>query len=393
MEDTFIPLSVPNIRGNEIKYVTAALEAEWVSTGGAMINQFERQIAEYVHGRGAVACQSGTAGIHMALRVLGVGAGDAVIVPALTFIAAVNPVRYEGAEPVFMDCDDSLCMDPAKLGAFLADECAPRADGRLYHTASGRRIGAIVVVHIFGNMADMEKIMPLAEEYGLPVIEDATEALGTRYLQGSYQGKFAGTIGTVGVYSFNGNKIITTGGGGMVVSDDEAILDRIRYLSTQAKDDPARFIHNEIGYNYRMTNIQAAVGVAQLERLEEFVEIKKRNYLRYRDGIARIDGISLLGFRADIRPNYWFYSVCIENPEAVGRQSLIDGLARRGIQARPIWGLIPEQKPYAGSAAYRLEVCRRYYERVVNIPCSSNLTEAEVDRVLAALSDLLESAR
>ena len=388
MEEKFIPLSVPNIRGNEIKYVTSALEAEWVSTGGAMINRFEQDIAEYVRADGAAACQSGTAGIHMALHYLGVGAGDAVIVPALTFIAAVNPVRYEGAEPIFMDCDGSLCMDPVKLGEFLEKECEMKDGGAVYHTPSGRRIRAIVVVHIFGNMADMESITKIAAEYGIPVVEDATEALGTYYTDGKYKGKFAGTIGNIGVYSFNGNKIITTGGGGMVVSDDGTALDTIKYLSTQAKDDAAHFIHNDVGYNYRMTNIQAAIGVAQLERLEEFVEIKKRNYLRYKAGIEEIKGAKLLGFRPDIRPNYWFYSLYLQDGTA-DKQAVIDGLAQRGIQSRPIWGLIPEQKPYSGSVGYRLEVCRKYYERVVNIPCSSNLSEADVDRVLDALRAIL----
>lgn len=387
METEYIPLSVPNIKGNEIKYVTEALEAEWVSTGGVMINRFEQNIAEYVHSKGAVACQSGTAGIHLALRCLGVGTDDAVIVPALTFIAAVNPVKYEKASPIFMDCDDSLCMDPLKLRDFLAQECNSKEDG-MYHISSGKRIRAIVVVHIFGNMADMESIMDIADEYGLPVIEDATEALGTYYQAGRYKGSFAGTIGTVGIYSFNGNKIITTGGGGMVVSDDEELLDRIRYLSTQAKDDAANFVHNDIGYNYRMTNVQAAIGVAQLERLEEFIGVKKRNYLRYQTGIDGIEGLKLLGFRPGIRPNYWFYSVYIEN-SAFSKEMLIERLADNRIQSRPIWGLISDQKPYVGSIEYELEVCREYYERVVNIPCSTNLSENGVDRVLEVLRDIL----
>ncbi|MCM1307108.1 MAG: LegC family aminotransferase [Butyrivibrio sp.] len=388
MEEKFIPLSVPNIKGNEIKYVTSALEAEWVSTGGEMINRFERDIAEYVRADGAAACQSGTAGIHLALHYLGVEAGDAVIVPALTFIAAVNPVRYEGAEPIFMDCDDSLCMDPVKLGEFLENECEQRADGALYHKDSGRRIRALIVVHIFGNMADMDKIISLAESYGLPVVEDATEALGTRYTEGRYKGRFAGTIGDIGIYSFNGNKIITTGGGGMVVARDKRALDKIKYLSTQAKDDAANFVHNEVGYNYRMTNVQAAIGVAQLERLEEFIGIKRRNYLHYKAGTERISGARLLGFREDIRPNYWFYSLYLEDG-AADKQTVIDGLAQRKIQSRPIWGLINEQKPYAGSICYRLEVCAKYYERVVNIPCSTNLSEADADRVLDAVRAIL----
>ena len=277
----FIPLSVPNIKGNEIKYVTEALDSEWVSTGGAMIEKFEQEIANYVHSEGAVACQSGTAGLHLALHYLGISENDAVIVPALTFIAAVNPVKYEKANPIFIDCDDSLCIDPIKLEEFLKNECYCE-NGVIRENKSNKAIKAIIVVHVFGNMADMESIIEIADAYDLPVIEDATEALGTYYTEGKYKGKFAGTIGLIGVYSFNGNKIITTGGGGMIVSQNKQILNKIKYLSTQAKDDPTNFIHNEIGYNYRMTNLQAAVGVAQLERIEEFIQTKMNNYLYYR---------------------------------------------------------------------------------------------------------------
>ena len=203
--------------------------------------------------------------------------GDMVIVPTLTFIAAVNPVRYQFAEPVFMDCDDSLCMDPVKLKKFCDTECELQ-DDKCIHKASGKQVKAVVVVHVFGNLADMESIMEIAEQYHLKVIEDATEALGTHYTQGKYNGKYAGTIGDFGAYSFNGNKIITTGGGGAVTGRNAAEVEHIRYLSTQAKDDVHYYIHHEIGYNYRMTNVQAAIGVAQLEELDEFIKRKNNNY-------------------------------------------------------------------------------------------------------------------
>ncbi len=382
-EQRFIPLSVPNIKGNEIKYVTEALEAEWVSTGGAMIERFEKDIAEYVHAPGAAACQSGTAGIHLALHCLGLTPEDAVIVPTLTFIAAVNPVSYEKATPIFMDCDDSLCMDPLKLESFLEEECEKREAG-LYHRASGKRVRAVIVVHVFGNMADMEKILDIAGRFDLPVIEDATEAVGTYYESGKYAGKYAGTLGTAGVYSFNGNKIITTGGGGMVVSGDTAVLNKIKYLSTQAKDDAANFIHNEVGYNYRMTNIQAAMGVAQLERLEEFIRVKSDNYIRYREGLEGLDCFRILGFREEIRSNCWFYSLYI-NDAKISKCDIINLLKENNIQSRPIWGLISDQKPYAGGIEYKLEKCREYYDRVVNLPCSTNLSGEDVDRVVGVL--------
>lgn len=382
--DKFIPLSVPNIKGNEIKYVTEALETEWVSTGGAMISKFEENIANYVHAKGAVACQSGTSGLHLALHYLGVGKDDIVIVPTLTFIAAVNPVKYEFAEPVFMDCNDSLCMDPNKLRKFLNEECT--FDGnQVKH--KGKVIKAIIVVHVFGNMADMEYIMHIANEFHLNVIEDATEALGTYYTEGKYKGRYAGTIGNIGVYSFNGNKIMTTGGGGMVVSNDEKALDKIRYYSTQAKDDTANFIHNEIGFNYRMTNIQAAMGLAQLERLDEFIEIKDRNYHLYKESFKETKGMEIMNFRKDIHSNKWFYSLLIDT-RMYDKNEVINHLKEHQIQSRPIWGLISEQKPYVNCEAYEIEKANYYFDRVVNIPCSTNLTKEDVAFVIDTIKKI-----
>ncbi|MCR4617417.1 MAG: LegC family aminotransferase [Lachnospiraceae bacterium] len=389
----FIPLSVPNLKGRELEYVTHAVETEWVSTGGPYVNDFENKIAEYVHAPAAVSCQNGTSGLHLSMLAVGVKAGDLVIVPTLTFIAAVNPVTYIGAEPVFLDCDDSLCMDPEKLKVFCEEECelkdaADLANGSssnqkvLIHKASGKTVKAVVVVHIFGNMADMEKIMPIADKYGLRVIEDATEAIGTYYTDGIYKGKYAGTIGDIGVYSFNGNKIITTGGGGMVVSEDKEYLDHIKHLSTQAKSDELYYEHDEIGFNYRMTNLQAALGLAQLEQLEAFIKVKNDNKALYKKLLAGFGG-ELLENRDNIRSNCWFYAyMCKDSDE---RDRLISHLKEHNIQSRPIWGLISEQKPYKGAISYKIEKAKYYRDRVVNIPCSTNLSENEVEKVCEAL--------
>ncbi|MDW7678845.1 MAG: aminotransferase class I/II-fold pyridoxal phosphate-dependent enzyme, partial [Bacillota bacterium] len=295
MDQRFIPLSVPNLKGNELEYVTRAIKEEWVSTAGPFVSEFEEKTAAYVNAKGAVSCQNGTSGIHIALNVCGVMHQDEVIVPALTFIATVNPVKYIGAEPIFMDCDDSLTMDVNKLMAFCVKECR-FTDGKLINNRSNRHVKAIVVVHVFGNMANMEKVMEIAENFNLKVIEDATEAIGTKYIKGMYRGKHAGTIGDIGVYSYNGNKIMTTGGGGMIVSEDERLLERAKHLTTQAKSDELYYLHDEIGYNYRMTNLQAAMGLAQLEQLELFIQIKKRNYDRYREGVGKIAGLKFLDF-------------------------------------------------------------------------------------------------
>ena len=381
----FIPLSVPNLKGNELKYLTESVETEWVSTAGPYIAKFESMIADYVGAENAVACQNGTAGLFLSLLEAGVTSGDLVIVPTVTFIAAVNPVVYIGAEPVFMDCDDSLCIDPIKIREYCESQCEKK-DGALYEKESGKRVSAIVPVHVFGNMADMEAIMDIAAEFGLAVIEDATEALGTRYTSGryagKYAGKYAGTIGDFGVYSFNGNKIMTTGGGGMVVAQDAAKLKHIQKLTIQAKADESDhfYDHDEIGYNYRLTNIQAALGVAQTEQLDDFVAAKKYSYERYLS-----NGVELLPFRDGIAPNYWFFSLITR-----GRvRPVMDALKERGIDSRPIWKLIHTLKPYRGSRAYRIEKANYYYENVLNIPCSTNLTDDDIDRVSSAIREIL----
>ena len=380
--DHFIPLSVPNLKGNEIEYVTQAMRTQWVSTSGEMIARFEEQIAEYVKMPGGVACQSGTAGLHLSLIALGIGSGDEVIVPTLTFIAAVNPVSYTGAVPVFMDCGDDLCMDPDKVELFCEEECT-FTGGKLIHTCTGRQIKAILVVHVFGNMTDMPRFVSIARKYNLKLIEDATEALGTCYLNG----EFAGTMGDAGVFSFNGNKIITTGGGGMIVSKDQELLKKLKYLSTQAKNDEIYFVHNEIGYNYRMTNVQAAIGLAQMEQLESFIQIKKENYDSYKNALSGNRGLAILDFRQDIRPNYWFYSLYLKNSD-IKRDELIDYLGKNRIQTRPIWALIHQQVPYINCSCYKIEKAFQYVENIVNIPCSSNLTSEEVASVSRCILDM-----
>lgn len=379
----FIPLSVPNLKGNELEYVTKAVETEWVSTGGPYVDEFEKNVAKYVHAKGAVSCQNGTSGLHVALLLTGVTREDAVIVPTLTFIAAVNPVKYIGAEPVFMDCDDSLCMDPVKLESYCQEECN-FVDGRLIDKTTGRWVKTVVVVHVFGNMADMIAIKAVADKYNLKVVEDATEAIGTYYTDGQLKGKYAGTIGDIGVYSFNGNKIMTTGGGGMIVSNNEEYLTHAKHLTTQAKSDELYYTHDEIGYNYRMTNLQAALGLGQLEQLETFIKTKTENYEYYKEHISQINGLKLLSVRNDIRSNYWFYALYCDDYK-MNRDELIQYLGQNKVQSRPIWGLIHEQKPYEGSRAYKIEKAKEYWKHVVNIPCSTSLTKEDVDIVVGLL--------
>jgi aminotransferase in exopolysaccharide biosynthesis len=368
--DKFIPLSVPHFCGNEKQYVVDAVISNWVSAGGPAVAEFESKIASYTGGKFAVAVQSGTAGLHLACIASGITTGDEVLVPTLTFIAAVNPIKYTGAVPVFIDCDDFLCIDIEKMRNFCENQCYFK-DGKLVNKKTNRRVKAVVAVHIFGNLCDMDEIMKLASKYNLQVIEDATESLGSYFIQGAYKGRHSGTIGDVGVYSFNGNKIITTGGGGMIVTGNEKTAKHTKYLSTQAKDDEVYFIHNEIGYNYRMTNVQAALGIGQLEQIETFIETKKQNYQRYIK-----NGLHLLPFSKNIRPNYWFYSFLSKD-----RDVLIRFLQQKNIQARPLWQLNHRQKTYASCQMTDTSRAAKYYDRIVNIPCSSSLTTKEVDYV------------
>lgn len=386
----FIPLSVPNFEGNEEKYVRDAVAAGWVSTGGAYITELEEKMADFLKVKKAVACQSGSAALHLAMMECGVGPGDHVIVPTLTFIAAVNPVKYQFAEPIFMDSDDSLCMDPQKLEAFCGEECEMRED-RLFYKKTGKPIKALVVVHVFGNMADMESIMDICERYHIRVIEDATEALGTKYETGRYAGKYAGTIGDFGAYSYNGNKIITTGGGGMLVARNEAEAEHIHYISTQAKDDTLFYIHNEVGYNYRMTNVQAALGVAQMEELPEFIQRKNYNYEDYRKKLEKFPYGQLLGFRPGVHSNRWFYSLQIKDQvlERLPLREFIFRLQDAGVQTRAIWGLIHEQKPYLENEAYQIEKAKYYSTRILNLPCSTNLKEEDIIFVVDTLEKTL----
>lgn len=385
----FVPLSIPNFEGNERKYVDEAIDQGWVSTGGAYITKLEEQMAAFLHVPNVAACQSGTSGLHLALVDCGVQPGDMVIVPTLTFIAAVNPVKYQFAVPVFMDCDDSLCIDSEKLQEFCERECRLE-NGKLINNATKKHVKAVIVVHVFGNMADMEAIMEIAEQYRLTVIEDATEALGTYYTEGKYKGKYAGTIGDYGAYSFNGNKIITTGGGGAVTAKDPEKVDHLRYLSTQAKDDPHYYIHNEIGYNYRMTNVQAAIGAAQMEELEEFIKRKHRNYNLYQDLFSGYELGTLLGFREGTYSNQWFYSLQIRMDRIHGTmRDIITHLGEKGVQTRAIWGLIHEQKPYADSVCYKIEKASYYSGCILNIPSTTQLTEDDIKYSTEMIKEVL----
>ncbi len=385
MSKGFIPLSVPDTRGNELKYVKECLDTSWVSSAGKYVDLFEEKFKKTVGSKNAVACVNGTSALHICLLLSDVRPGDEVIVPTVTFIAPVNAVKYAGAEPVFMDCDDFLNIDVEKTIEFIKTKCTFK-NGKLINTSSRRQVKAIIPVHIFGNPVDLEPLLPVAKKYGLSIIEDATESLGSFYTKGKLKGKKTGTVGDFGCFSFNGNKIITTGGGGMIVSRDGKDADKAKYLTTQAKDDEVLYVHNEIGYNYRLTNIASAIGVAQLEKLSNYLTIKLSNFQTYKKIFASTEGLSLIGEPTYGKSNFWFYSLMVDKKvTGIDNITLMKGLSREGIQSRPLWKLNHQQKPYRDCQSYKIEKAPLYYGRVLNIPCSVGLKQEDVRRVAKAV--------
>lgn len=385
--DGFIPLAVPSIRGNEWIYVKDCLDTEWVSSAGKYVTEFENHFSKYVGARCAVACLNGTAALHISLIIVGVAPGDEVIVPTITFIAPVNAVRYVGGTPVFMDCDEFCNIDPEKTIKFIKNETIYK-DGFTYNKSTNRKICAIVPVHIYGNAVRMQDLLNTCKERNIRIVEDATESLGTFYINSHLASKHTGTIGDIGCFSFNGNKVITTGCGGMIVTNDGAYAERAKYLTTQAKDDGARWIHNEIGYNFRLSNIQAALGVAQLEKLPEYLEIKRTNYQIYKNEIDKIPGLHLADMPAYSMNNCWMYPVQIDKDiYGKDREGLMSYLADHKIETRPIWYLNHLQKPYRDCQSYRIERAFQMWERTLNIPCSVNIRKEEIERVINELKN------
>jgi aminotransferase in exopolysaccharide biosynthesis len=381
-----IPLSVPAIRGNEWKYIKECLDTEWVSSAGKFVDKFEENFKIYVGSKNAIACVNGTSALHISCLLAGIKPDDEVIVPTVTFIAPVNVVKYCYAKPIFMDCDDYYNIDVDKTLEFIKEETINK-DGFTYNKTTGKRISAIIIVHVFGNAVDINPLLDVCRERNIKIIEDATEALGTVYKKDYLDSKHAGTIGDFGCFSFNGNKIITTGGGGMIITDNAEFAYKAKYLTTQAKDDEVRFIHNEIGYNYRLTNIQAAMGVAQLEQLPVYLKIKKRNFSCYKDKINHIPGLHLAEPPDFAYNNLWMYPLQINKQSyPMDKEGIIRKLTEYGIQTRPLWYLNHLQKQFKEYQNYKIEKAYELYEQTINIPCSINLTQEQIDSVIDTLN-------
>ena len=376
-----IPLSVPEISGNAWQYVKECLDTNWVSSAGPFVDRFERMIAEYAGAQHAIAIVNGTAALHTALLVAGVEPDDEVLVSTLTFIAPVNTIRYVGAWPVLIDAErEHWQMDPQRVADFLDNACS-WTNNELRNQSTGRRIKAIMPVHALGHPCDMDLLVEAARKYKLIVIEDATESLGSEY-----KGRKVGHLADLGCLSFNGNKIITTGGGGMIVTDNSHWAEKAKYLSTQAKDDPIEYVHNEIGYNYRLTNIQAALGCAQMETFDVTLAKKRAIAARYDAAFREVPGISLMREASWARSNFWMYTILIDEATyGENSRALLRRLAKEDIQSRPLWQPMHQSPACQTYQVLGGEVADQLHRDALTLPCSAGLTFDDQTRVINAV--------
>lgn len=362
-----IALHQPEFAGNEWAYVKDCLDTGWVSSVGAYVDRFERMLAEACGVAHAVAVVNGTAALHVALLLAGVRRGDEVLLPSLTFIATANAVHYVGALPHFVDADAGrLGLDPAALDHWLGEVAEAGADGPR-NRLTGRRIAAIVPMHAFGLPVDMDALAKVAERWHLPVVEDAAESLGSLY-----KGRPCGSFGLLAAVSFNGNKIVTTGGGGAVLTNDAALAKRAKHLTTTAKQPHAwEFVHDEIGFNYRLPNINAALGCAQLERLDDMVARKRALAGRYRDAFAGMDGVRFVVEPAECTSNYWLNAIVADDGSL--RDPLLAAAVAAGFQVRPAWRPMHLLPMYADCPRAPLPVTEALGRRLINLPSSACL--------------------
>lgn len=375
-----IYLSPPHMSGKERNYIDEAFETNWIAPLGPNIDAFEKQLAAYTGAADAVAVSSGTAAIHLSLQLLGVGAGDTVFCSSFTFVASANPIRYCGAEPVFIDSEpDTWNMSPEALQQAFEDA-----------NRQGKLPKAVIVVHLYGQVSKMDEIIALCEQYEVPLVEDAAESLGS-----TYKGKQSGTFGKFGIYSFNGNKIITTSGGGMLVSDDVELLRKARFLATQARDAAPHYQHSSIGFNYRMSNLLAGVGRAQLEVLDERVAARRAVYKNYAGAFSDRRGISFMPELKGTKSNRWLTALVMDEQETkVTIPELLDALAAANIEARPLWKPLHLQPLFEGSRFYAHNdgesVCGRLFQSGICLPSGSSMTVVDQVRVVDCMNDVFD---
>lgn len=381
-----IPLSVPLLNGNEWKYVKDCLDTGWISSAGSYVNKFEQQIADFAGAKYGVACMNGTAGLHIAQILSGVTSDDHVIAPNITFIATLNAIKYTGASPILIDVDPaSWQMDLNLLESYLKENVIVKEiDGNSFsfHKSTNKRIKAIMPVHVLGNMGEMDKLMEIANYFHLDIIEDSTEALGSYY-----KGKHAGSFGKFGVFSFNGNKIISTGGGGVIVTNDEELAKKAKHLTTQAKVSAMEYIHDEVGYNYRLVNVLAAIGVAQMEEFPTLLENKRKMDQFYRTQLTGVGDIEFQAVSENVDANCWLFTFKTKH-----MRQLLTYLNDNGVQSRPFWMPMNQLDMFKEDIfVSNGNQSNLVYESSISIPSSAGITQSEMETVVKTIKTFYSS--
>ena len=379
----FIPLSEPFIFGNEKKYAMEAIESSWISNSGKYLDDFEDKILEFTKSKHVSLCINGTSALHLALKALGVKKDDEIIIPNLSFISTVNSVLYCGANPIFLASDEYFNLCEEDFLNFL-EECTEFKNNITYNKRTKKRIKALIVVHVWGNACKLDKILEKCRARNIKIVEDAAESLGTFYTHGALKGKHTGTIGDVGCISFNGNKIITTGGGGAVLTQSEEIARKIKYLSTQAKDDSFHYIHNEIGYNYRLSNVNAAIGLAQIENIDKILTKKKEINSWYKDIFQRSNSLQIYDSPTYSKNNHWLNILKIDEEE---RLKKLKKLNDNNINARPVWKLFSEQEYLKNYECHGLMKSKKLVDESICLPSSYSLDVEDVRKIFEILKD------
>ncbi len=377
-----INLHSPSINKDAINYLKKCVKTGWVSTGGSLVTQFEKKIENITGSKYAIACNSGTSALHLSLKLAGVQSGDEVIVPSLTFVATINAILYNSCSPIFMDSDNFYNIDEDKTIEFLRKNTIKKKNFT-YNKKTRKKISAILITHVWGNAANLNKLLTECKKRKIIIVEDASESLGTRYKKNN---RHTGTLGLLGVLSFNANKIITTGSGGAILTNNAVLAKRARYLTTQAKDDHIYFVHNDIGYNYRMSNISAALGLSQIKQIKYFLKKKKLIREFYFSRLEKVKNLQLAKTPEYSKNNNWLNILKINNKFKYSRDRLINKMIKNNIFVRPVWKLNHLQKPFKKFQQYKIKNAINLVKYSLCLPSSPSLTKRELEKILYQLN-------
>ena len=381
-----IPLHQPFFQGNEKKYLLKSLNSTWISTSGNLITKFEDKIKKFTKAKYASACMNGTSAIHIGLKICGVKKGNEVIAPAITFIAPINAINYCEASPIFMDSDDYFNIDIKKVVNFLNENTFMK-NNCCHNKKTKKKISAIIIVHVWGNLVDLDKLLSICKKKRIKIVEDASESLGSFYLMGKLKKKHSGTVGDVGCLSFNGNKIITSGAGGMIITNNNLLSKKAKYLITQAKNDSKYYVHNEVGYNYRLTNLHSAIGLAQLEKIKKYLKLKKNIHTIYKKTFNKIEGLKILENPYFSNSNNWLNILRVGKEFGRSVEWIQKKLKKNNIETRYVWKGNHKQKQYLKYFKYKIKKADKLILSSLCLPSSININKNDITKIANLINE------